>query len=290
MKNIACIIARTSSSRLKQKVLQDVNGHKLIEYIISKTKLARNIDEIYICTSTEPEDAVLCEIAEKNGIKCFQGSLKSVISRMLSVAELENADNLIRITGDNPFTDEVYIDLMLKYHIENNCEYTRTEYLPIGVTAEIMQTKVLKRCNDLIDPNFSEYLMLYMFQPDIYQCQVLTPPEKHQHPKWSLTVDTEEDLQKFREIVHGEEDILDYNTVVDICSKMPSEVMNISPISNVKLPGGVLVTYSTCRHEMDLRISKSITVNITQKEFDNVLQSQRIAKIKKFRGKNHERH
>ena len=120
MKNVACIIARTSSRRLKQKVLQDVNGHKLIEYIVQKTKKARNIDTIYICTSTEPEDAVLCEIAEKNGVKSYQGSLKSVIDRMLSVAEIENADNLIRITGDNVFTDEVYIDLMLKYHIENN--------------------------------------------------------------------------------------------------------------------------------------------------------------------------
>ncbi|MCD4658154.1 MAG: hypothetical protein K8S87_11505 [Planctomycetes bacterium] len=282
MKNVACIIARTSSQRLKQKVLQDVNGHKLIEYIIQKMKLSMNIDSIYICTSTEPEDAVLCEITEKNGVKCFQGSLKSVISRMLSVAKLENADNLIRITGDNPFTDEVYIDIMLKYHIENNCEYTRTEYLPIGVTAEIMQTKALKRCYDSIDPNDSEYLMLYMFQPDIFQCQVLTPPEKHQHPQWSLTVDTQQDLNKVREIVRNSNEILNYNEIVEICSIMPSEVMNIKPISNVKFPGGVLVTYSAFRHEMDLRIAKTKIVNITLEEYDNVLQSQRISKAKKF--------
>ena len=276
MKNIACIIARTSSSRLKQKVLLDVNGRKLIEYIISKTKLARNIDDIYICTSTEPEDAILCEVAEKNGVKCFQGSLKAVIERMLAVAEIENADNLIRITGDNPFTDEVYIDLMLKYHIENNYEYTRTEYLPVGITAEVIQTKALKHCYGLINPNDSEYLMIYMFQPEQFKCQVLVPPERHQHADWSLTVDTEDDLNKIREIVKGSKGIIDYNTIVEICSKMPSEVMNIKPISNVKFPGGVLVTYSTCRHEMDLRIAKSKTVYIIQEEFENVLQSQKI--------------
>ena len=115
-----------------------------------------------------------------------------------------------------------------------------------------------------------------MFQPEQFQCQVLVPPEKHQHSQWSLTVDTPEDLNKVREIVKNSKEILDYNIIEDICSKMPAEVMNIKPISNVIFPGGVLLAFSTYRHEMDFRIAKSKTVNITQEEFDNELRSQRI--------------
>ena len=105
---------------------------------------------------------------------------------------------------------------------------------------------------------------------------------KHQHPQLSLTVDTQHDLNKVREIAKNSNEILNYNEIVEICSKMPSEVMNIKPISNVKFPGGVLVTYSTFRHEMDLRIAKTKIVNITLEEFENVLRSQRISKAKKF--------
>ena len=119
-KVVACIIARTGSNRLPNKVILEINDKMLIEYIIEKMKRVKEIDEIYMCTTKESDDQILVDIAEKHGIKSHQGSTTSPISRMIDVGEIEKATHLIRITGDNIFTDEIFLSQMIKKHIENH--------------------------------------------------------------------------------------------------------------------------------------------------------------------------
>jgi spore coat polysaccharide biosynthesis protein SpsF len=200
-KVVACIIARTDSNRLPNKVILEINDKMLIEYIIEKMKLVKEINEIYMCTTREKEDQVLIETAEKHDIKGYKGSTTSPISRMIEVGEIEDATHLIRITGDNIFTDEIFLSYMIKKHIENEMEYTRTEMLPLGISAEIMQFNALKRCLERINPDHSEYLTYFMFDPEYYKCQVLIPPKNLQRPYYLLTVDTPEDLKRTERLV-----------------------------------------------------------------------------------------
>ena len=200
-KVVACIIARTGSARLPNKVIRKINNKTLIEYIIEKIKHTKEIDEIYLCTTKESRDQVLVEIAEELGIKSYQGSTTSPISRMIDVGNIEGATHLIRITGDNIFTDEVFLSAMVKKHIENEMEYTRTEMLPLGISAEIMQFNALKTCLERINPDQSEYLTYFMFDPEFYKCQVLIPPKNLQRPYYLLTVDTPEDLKRTEHLI-----------------------------------------------------------------------------------------
>ncbi|PKP62020.1 hypothetical protein CVT91_00890 [Candidatus Atribacteria bacterium HGW-Atribacteria-1] len=274
LRNIACIIARTNSKRLSKKVLREINGIKLIEYIIKKIKRSKLVDEIYLCTSIDKEDEILIEIASKNNIKSFAGSRESVIDRMLEVAKIENADNVIRITGDNVFTDEVYLDLMLKYHNKYNFDYSRTEYLPIGVTAEVIKTIALKKCYSLVDPKFSQYLLLYIFQPEKYNCQVLIPEDTHRHPDWSLTVDTPDDFQRTEEIIEKQRNIPNYIDILSICKNNKINNLYYKVSDNVKCPGGLLITYSTFRNEMEERIKKSKIIQLKKGEYLEALNEK----------------
>ena len=274
MRNIACIIARTNSKRLSKKVLREINGIKLIEYIIKKIKRSRYVDEVYLCTSIDKEDEILIEIASKNNIKSFAGSRESVIDRMLEVAKIENADNVIRITGDNIFTDELYLDLMLKYHNKNNVDYTRTEFLPIGVTAEIIKSVALRKCYSLMDPKFSQYLFLYIFQPEKYNCQVLIPEDTHRHPDWSLTVDTPDDFQRTEEIIEKQRNIPNYIDILSICNNNKISNLYYKVSDNVKCPGGLLITYSALRKEKEERIKKSKIVNLREGEYLEALNEK----------------
>lgn len=258
MKNIACIIARTNSSRLPKKVLRDVGGLSLIEYIIKKVKRARLVDEIYLCTSIDEDDEVLLEIAKKCEIKSFAGSRESVIDRMLDVAKISNSDNLIRITGDNIFTDEVYLDIMLEYHIEANVDYTRIERLPVGITPEVMKTEALRACHPLINKEESQYLMLYMFQPEIFKCQVLIPELNHQKPNMSLTVDTLLDFERTISIISKESKLLDLDDILIKCEKMGIQNTEYKSKEIIKFPANLTVNFKTYRTEMDLRIEKSL--------------------------------
>jgi len=257
-KIVACIIARTNSSRLPKKVLRDVgNGMSLIEYIINKIKKSKLVDEIYMCTSVDDGDKILLDIASKCGIKSFAGSRESVIDRMIAVAEIENAQHVIRITGDNIFTDEVYLDIMIKNHLDAKVDYTRTEMLPIGITPEIMEVEALRKCYSMMDPSESQYLMLYMFQPEVFNCLVLIPEKRHQRQNMTLTVDTPNDFERTLQILGKKPRLINLDGVLERCEEkeIPNAVYDEGAI--VKFPANLLIYFSSYRNEMNWRIKKS---------------------------------
>ena len=260
MRTIACILARTASTRLPRKALLEVNGKKLIEYLIEKVKLVKNLDGIYLCTTTNPEDDALEKVAAENGIKALRGSPDSPIERMLQVAEIEKADNIVRITGDNPFTDELFMDAMISKHIEDTeIEYTRTEYLPFGVTAEVIKVSALKKLNEADYLEKDEYFMYLMFNPKVFKCQVIIPERSLQAEYFSLTVDTPTDFERARFIINNlyrngrvfYKDILALNEKTSI----PHIIMDYR--AKVKLRADLTVPYYEYRELMRVRAERS---------------------------------
>lgn len=264
---IACIIARTNSRRLKQKVLQQVNEKSLIEYIIGKFKRSKNVSKVYICTSDDPSDSILVDIANTNNINIYQGSPLSVVERLHTVALKENADHVIRITGDNIFCDEVYTDIMIDYHLKNKTEYTRTEYLPLGITSEIISTDALNKAFKLVPENFSQYLMFYLFQPEDFDCQVLIPEKKHQHPFWNLTVDTPADLERSLQIIKYGGTNLNYEDILTVCNNKKISDLEFINNSTIKFPASIKLTYSAFRKEIENRISQSKLIQLNENEY-----------------------
>ena len=65
-KTIACIIARTVSKRLPLKVLRNVTEQfSVLDFIIQRLKFVNNIDKVYLCTSSEPVDDIMEDVAKK---------------------------------------------------------------------------------------------------------------------------------------------------------------------------------------------------------------------------------
>ena len=62
------ITARLKSSRLPLKIIKDLNGKTVIERIIDRAKEIQGIYEIVLCTSPNPQDEPLINIAKKNNI------------------------------------------------------------------------------------------------------------------------------------------------------------------------------------------------------------------------------
>ncbi|OPY16636.1 MAG: 3-deoxy-manno-octulosonate cytidylyltransferase [Syntrophus sp. PtaB.Bin075] len=268
MKTVGCIIARTNSSRLPQKVLRKINNKQFIEIIIEKMKRVRELDELYLCTSVDSMDRILLDVAVENGIKAYAGSRDSVIDRLLDVARIENADKVIRITGDNLFTDEIYLELMLEYHELHAVDYTRSEFLPLGVTAEVINVDFLRRLSNMMDSNQSQYMMLYLFQPEYSKCQVLIPEKRHRHPNWSLTVDTQEDLKRAERLLSFFDHIPNYGELLDILENENIPSLEYGRANSVKFPANLLMTYVAFRTEMEQRIARSIITELKEGFYD----------------------
>lgn len=243
---IACIVVRMKSVRLPRKALADIHGKPMTLRLIERLRAARTIDKIVICTSTHPDDAILADLAKEWGVEAVAGSEEDVLSRLILAAEQHRADLVIRVTGDNVFTDPDAIDRMVTHHIATGADYTRTNGLPLGVTAEVMSATMLRRLHDLIpDPNESEYMTFFAFDPDHFHCEVVEALPEVNRPHYSLTVDTPADLELIRHI-YAELPAGDSGPrlvdVVAILDEDPNR-LTLSDATLIKTPGGKTMTF-----------------------------------------------
>jgi len=82
------ITARLKSKRLPLRILKDLQGKMVVERIIDRTKVVKDISDVVLCVSTNPQDKPLVDIAKKNFISWFRGDEDDVLKRLLDLPEL----------------------------------------------------------------------------------------------------------------------------------------------------------------------------------------------------------
>ncbi|MEP0986292.1 hypothetical protein [Ekhidna sp.] len=264
-KVVACIIARTVSTRLPLKIFRDLReGESMIEFLIDRVKSVDAIDEIYLCTSKEPVDDIMEDVAKRKNIKLYRGSANQVIERMLMVGEVEDAEIVIRITGDNPFTAIDYLPHQINFLREEQLDYTRLVRVPVGATAEVIRLSALKKCYEIMDPEVSEYMMLFLFEPKTFKCGIVTlTSEDYSH--YSLTVDTPKDLERTRiyldKIGGKKASDITLLELIEIAADQEN-VQNFDDETPVKMPYDKLITFAEFKSDMDRRLSDSLKLEL----------------------------
>lgn len=159
----AIIVARNNSRRLKNKAIKKICNLSAIEHLIKRVKKSKKVNRIILCTTKKKEDDILIKIAKKNKILNFRGEDKNVLKRMLGSIEKIKTDVIVRITGDDILIDPLYLDKTIKYHLENNLQYTDAKNLPSGIDTEIFNRSFLETIHKLAeDPSETEYLTYYV--------------------------------------------------------------------------------------------------------------------------------
>ena len=253
-KVIACVIVRLNSTRLPRKALADLAGKPMLLQLIERLKTAHTVSQIVMCTSDSPEDAPLLDLAKDWGVEAFAGHELDVLSRLIAVADSKEADAVLRITGDNPFTDAENIDRMVEHHFAKSAEYTRTNHLPLGVTAEVMGRTMMHKLHRIMpNPNQSEYMSFFSFNPEIFKCEVLFPPPELDRPFYSLTVDYPEDLEVARSIYSKLANRSAIPTLRDVVPLMDSDpdYEEVNRTFPIKKPDGETITYEALIAELD---------------------------------------
>ena len=121
-KVVAIVQARMGSSRLSGKVLKPLGGSTVLESLINRLKNSSTIDQIVIATSIEKRDAKIVELFKDSNIKVFKGSENDVLSRYIETATQTDADIIVRVTGDCPFTDPKLVDDCVNKIIDSNLD------------------------------------------------------------------------------------------------------------------------------------------------------------------------
>lgn len=198
----ATIQARLGSTRLPGKVLASVLGKPLIEYQIERIRRSKIINRVVITTTTNPQDDVIAELAQRIGCECFRGSQDDVVGRVLgSLYQFEIEVNA-EFQGDNSIPDPQVIDRVLGYYLDHCDDFDyvtnalKTTYPP-GLEVSVYPRAVLADAETrIVDPKLREYVGIHIYQkPHLYRVKNLVAPPEFTRPNLHLEVDTTEDFE-----------------------------------------------------------------------------------------------
>lgn len=149
-KIVIIVQARTSSSRLPNKVLMPILGETLLYRMIERLMMIRHKAQIIIATSEAPEDDFIKTEAEFIGVPCFRGSLDNLLDRHYQAALKYGADIVLKIPSDCPLIDPAIIDKGLNFFLKHREEYDYVSNLhpatyPDGNDVEIMTMECLTK-------------------------------------------------------------------------------------------------------------------------------------------------
>ncbi|TCO73645.1 cytidylyltransferase domain-containing protein [Marinisporobacter balticus] len=189
------ITARLKSSRLPFKVLLDLNGKTVIERIIDRVKEIKDISEIILCTSTNPQDKPLIDIAKKNNIYYFNGSEDDVLQRLLDASKLFGLDYFVGITADNPLLTIQYSNLIVDEIKRGKYDFIKIKGMPLGCATYGMNVKALEticKIKNIVD---TEIWGRLIDRPEIFNIHTIHVKDKLNWPELRFTLDYKEDYE-----------------------------------------------------------------------------------------------
>jgi len=200
MNSAIFITARMKSSRLPRKALIEIEEKTLIEHLIDRLKLAKLPKIVVMCTSVNPNDSVLVEVAKKNGIQYFQGSEKDVLERFVAAAEKFNIDFVVVTWGDEIFCEPKYIDEMVRFFEKTNADLIKCEELPEGTETIGVKVSALKKVCEIKDEEDTEVWGGYFEKGPFDIKYMKVEDEEVKNFKARLTIDYPEDFNLIKEI------------------------------------------------------------------------------------------
>jgi spore coat polysaccharide biosynthesis protein SpsF len=112
--------ARTTSTRLPEKVLLLANGKSVLEHHINR--LAWSNIPVYIATTINRTDDAIIKLAESFNIPYYRGDEVNVLERFYLCAKKFQLDIIIRVTSDCPLIDGNIIREAVEQYVQLNSD------------------------------------------------------------------------------------------------------------------------------------------------------------------------
>lgn len=208
MRTVAIIQARMGSTRLPGKVLTDLHGVPLLQWLVERVKAAPSVDRIVVATGEGAENKAVTDwVANLNDpdIHTFVGSEHDVLERFYLAAKAHGADVIVRLTADDPIKDpQIIEEAVAKLHCDGGYDYcsntVETSY-PEGLDVETFTFKALERAFETAAlPSEREHVTPFIWkQPDQFKSRQFHFERDLSHWRW--TIDTAYDLQVMEKVL-----------------------------------------------------------------------------------------
>lgn len=200
---VGIVQARLASVRFPGKVMAELDGVPLIEFMLRRVEMATSIDTIVLAVPEQDAASPLRDIAARHGVRMFAGDERDVLSRFAHVAEHVRADVLVRLTADCPLVDPLVIDEAVATFRSEGADYLRTGLsYPDGLDVEVFSSSWLLEASRIAeDPYEREHVTPWLARNALLR-RISIEIEKDLGAL-RLTVDEPQDLDVVRSVVRA---------------------------------------------------------------------------------------
>ena len=148
---LAVIQARMGATRLPGKVLEDLAGRPVLAWVIDAATATLGVDRVCVVTSVAEADDAIVEWCAANDVACHRGSEDDVLARFALAANAENADLIMRLTGDCPLLDPAVCAQVLRLLKTGGLDYASNvdpAGWPDGLDCEVFTAEALNAAAD----------------------------------------------------------------------------------------------------------------------------------------------
>ena len=208
MKTVVIVQARMTSTRLPGKVLKQILGKSLLEYLVERLRRVRQIDQIIIATTINDTDLPIVEECARLGVTVTRGSEDDVLARYYEAASDHHADLVVRVTSDCPLIDPQTIDDTIAFYHDHadTCDYVSNALVrsyPYGMATEVLPFQILAQAHRAARAQPErEHVTPYVYtRPECFRIAHKVAALDHSNHRW--TVDTPEDFELVRRITEA---------------------------------------------------------------------------------------
>jgi len=200
----AIVQVRMSSRRLPGKVLKNVNGKPLLQYVLEKLEHCSSLKEFVVATSLEKSDDPIEAFCKKYNVSYYRGSLNDVASRFKEVSERNQWNAFVRVNGDSPLIDSCLIDKGIDLYGDGNFDLVTNIFprtYPSGQSIEVVRVSTFKNVYSRFSnsDDFEHVTNFFYRNPQEYK--IFNFSSKTDYGKIHMSVDTPEDIQLFSTII-----------------------------------------------------------------------------------------
>jgi spore coat polysaccharide biosynthesis protein SpsF len=196
--------ARMTSERLPGKVMAQVQGRPMLQYLLERLGRCSEVAQAVVLTSDHPADAAIAAFCSGFGVECFRGDLLNVAKRFLDALDCYGWDGFVRISGDSPMLDQRLVDRAVSVFRQDRWDLVSNvmpRSWPPGQSVEVVRSEAFRRVVPRMDrPAYREHVTPYFYEN---QCQfrIFNILSETQLTAVRLSVDTKADLEVFARIV-----------------------------------------------------------------------------------------
>lgn len=198
------IQARMSSTRLPGKVLKQIQGKTVLNYLLERIGQCLGLQGVIVATSTDNSDDPIEGFCEESAIECFRGSLENVAQRFKDAAENYKLDAFVRICADSPLIDPQLVDEHVELFRQGAADLVTNvanRTFPHGQSVEVLSTEVYCQTIDKMNlPQHFEHVTRYFYDhPDEFAIKEIKCPLECNDA--NFVIDTHADFERITALI-----------------------------------------------------------------------------------------